>query len=179
MDPELREMLDHFQIRKVLATYCRGSDRCDSALAASAYAKDSWDDHGIVKAPGDKFSRMMCQMVIDTTETMTHLLGQSTITVDGDEAGAETYFIAVSKESAEDGTPLCNQLGGRFVDRLVREDGHWKIKHRLVLRDWSTGIALDRDWESSKTLAPGCRSNEDASFAVLGTVHGGKLSKVS
>src|SRR5260221_12700653 len=103
MDPELREMLDHFQIRKVLAAYCRGSDRCDSTLAASVYAADSLDDHGIVQAPGGEFSRVMCQMVIDTTETMTHMLGQSTIAVNGDEAGAETYFIAVSKESAADG----------------------------------------------------------------------------
>ena len=64
-------------------------------------------------------------------------------------------------------------LGGRFVDRLVREGGQWKIKHRTAMRDWSVAIPLTHDWDSSHTLMPGARSNDDASFAVLGAVHGG------
>jgi SnoaL-like domain len=173
MDDDLQEMLDHHRIRKVLATYCRGSDRCDGDITASVYARDSWDDHGIIKASGEEFSRTMCQMVIDTTETMTHLLGQSLIVINGDEAGAETYFFAVARDTAPDGTPMCNQLGGRFVDRLVREDGQWKVKHRTAMRDWSVAIPLTHDWDLSHTLMPGARSNADASFAVLGTVHSG------
>jgi len=171
MDAELREMLDHFQIRKVLAEYCRGSDRADESLMRSVYAAESWDDHGIVQADGAEFSRVMCQMVIETTDTMSHTLGQSLITVEGDEAGAETYFIAVALDGAADGKPCCNQLGGRFVDRLVREEGQWKVKHRVVMRDWSVAIPVTNDWESSKTLKPGERSGADVSYAVLGTAH--------
>ncbi len=48
MEDELQEMLEHFRIRKVLAEYCRGSDRADEPLMASNYAADSWDDHGVV-----------------------------------------------------------------------------------------------------------------------------------
>jgi len=172
MDAELQEMLDHFRIRKVLAEYCRGSDRCDEVLMRSIYAKESWDDHGIVQADGVEFSRVMCGMVAETTETLSHSLGQSLITVDGDEAGAETYFVAVARDTSPDGTPMCNQLGGRFVDRLVREDGEWKVKHRVAVRDWSVAIPLTHDWESSNTLTPGARSDADPSYAVLGTRHG-------
>jgi hypothetical protein len=84
VDAELEEMLDHFRIRRVLAEYCRGSDRCDEPLMASVYAADSWDDHGLVKAPGDEFARIMCGMVAETTESLSHTLGQSLITIDGD-----------------------------------------------------------------------------------------------
>ncbi|MDG2002197.1 MAG: nuclear transport factor 2 family protein [Novosphingobium sp.] len=171
MDAELQEMLDQFRIRKVLAEYCRGSDRADEALMRSVYAEDSWDDHGIVQADGAEFSRVMCQMVVDTTDTMSHTLGQSLITVDGDEAGAETYFIAVALDGEADGKPCCNQLGGRFVDKLVREAGEWKVKHRVVMRDWSVAIPVTTDWESSKTLRPGERSGADHSYEVFGTVH--------
>jgi SnoaL-like domain len=173
MDPELREMLDCHQIRRTLAEYCRGSDRCDEQLMASIYARESWDDHGVVQAPGDEFSRVMCQMVIDTTQTMSHTLGQSSISVTGDEAGAETYFIAVARETTPAGIERCCQLGGRFVDRLVREDGRWKVSHRTVVRDWSVAIPMDHDWESSNSLTPGQRSSADPSFAVLGTAHSG------
>jgi len=167
MDAELREMLDHHQIRKAIAEYCRAIDRCDEAHVASVYARDSWDDHGLVKANGEDFARIMCGMVIETTETMFHQLGQSIITVEGDEAGAETYFIAVAKDKAPDGTEICNQLGGRFVDRMVREDGKWKVGHRIVMRDWSAAILLTQDFESSKTLRPGERSQSDPSYEVL------------
>jgi hypothetical protein len=167
MDEELREMLDHFRIRKVLATYCRGSDRCDGNLAASVYARDSWDDHGVIRAPGQDFARQMCRMVVETTETLTHMLGQSLITVTGEEAGAETYFMATSHDTGPEGAPMCNHLGGRFIDRLVREDGSWKIRHRTVLRDWSVALPVAHDWELSHTLQHGGRSAADLSYAVL------------
>jgi hypothetical protein len=172
MDAELQEMLDHFRIRKVLGEYCRGSDRCDEPLMASVYAAESWDDHGIFRGPGDEFARVMSAMVAETTETLSHSLGQSLISIDGDEAGAETYFLAVARDTAPDGTPMCNQLGGRFVDRLVREAGRWKVKHRTAVRDWSVAMPLTHDWESSNTLTPGARSDADPSYAVLGTRHG-------
>ena len=38
----------------------------------------------------------------------------------------------------------------------------------------SLAVVLTSDWESSKTLTPGARSDADPSFAVLGTVHGGQ-----
>jgi hypothetical protein len=174
VEQDLREMIDHFQIRKLLAQYCRGSDRADEPLMASIYAEDSWDDHGIVQAPGAEYSRIMCQQVEETTESLSHHLGQSLITIDGDSAGAETYFIAVARDTAEDGTPMCNQLGGRFVDQLIREDGRWKVKHRKVLRDWSVAIPLHHDWVLSNTLTAGQRSDDDHSYAVLGTTHGGR-----
>jgi hypothetical protein len=174
VEQDLQEMVDHFQIRKVLAEYSRGCDRADEPLMASIYAADSWDDHGTVKAPGAEFSRIMCAQVKERTESLSHLLGQSLISIDGDSAGAETYFIAVARDTAEDGTPMCNQLGGRFVDQLIRENGRWKVKHRKVLRDWSVAIPLHHDWVLSNTLTPGERSNADHSYAVLGQVHGGQ-----
>lgn len=173
MDDELQEMLDHFRIRKVLAEYCRGSDRADEPLMASIYAADSWDDHGVVRAPGPEYSKLMCERVAETTDSLSHLLGQSVITLDGDRAGAETYFLAVALDTAPDGTAMCNQLGGRFVDQLVRENGSWKVKHRTAVRDWSVAIPLHHDWDLSHTLTAGQRSDEDRSYAVLGTTHGG------
>jgi hypothetical protein len=172
MDAELQEMLEHHRIRKVLAEYCRGSDRCDEPLMASTYAADSWDDHGIVRAPGAEYSQIMCSRVAETTETLSHTLGQSLITLNGDEAGAETYFLAVARDTAPDGTQMCNQLGGRFVDKLVREDGRWKVKHRVAVRDWSVAIPLTYDWDLSNTLTSGARSDADPSYGVLGTQHG-------
>jgi len=173
VDERLQEMLDHFEISKTLKEYCRGCDRCDEPRMASVYLEDSWDDHGRVQAPGAEFSRIMIGEILATTETLSHLLGQSTITVDGDAAGAETYFIAGMQSRGGDGTKMCNLLGGRYVDRLERENGRWRIKHRIVLRDWSSSVPVDHDWTDHAQLRDGRRSGEDISFQALGEIHGG------
>jgi hypothetical protein len=171
MDPRLQEMLDHYEITKTLKEYCFACDRGDQPRMADVYLEDSWDDHGIHAAPGREFTRLMMREIFAQTDTLSHLLGQSQISVDGDKAGAETYFIAVARATGLDGTPLCNQLGGRFVDRLERQDGRWLIKSRTVVRDWGISIPVEADWTERVGLKNGQRSNADPAFAALGLRH--------
>jgi hypothetical protein len=115
----------------------------------------------------------MMERILATTDSLFHMLGQSLIRVNGDEAGAETYFFAVSRSKREDGAEMCNQLGGRFVDKLLREDGRWLIKHRVVVRDWGISMPVEADWTATAGLQDGQRSGADPSFAALGLVHRG------
>ena len=126
--PRLQELIDHHDIRQLLATYCHGCDRMDEVEMASTYAADSWDDHGPRKMPGKPFSIATVGEALETTTVVSHLLGQSLIKVDGDSAGAETYFIATLMYPPRDGVETLNQLGGRYVDTLVREGGQWLIE---------------------------------------------------
>jgi SnoaL-like domain len=174
MDERLQEMLDHYQIKKTLSEYCQGCDRCDEPRMAGVYAQDSWDDHGETKMPGPQFSQIMIKRIVAETESLYHMLGQSVIHVQGDHAGAETYFLAATRTRREDGIEMCNQLGGRFVDRLCRENGHWRISHRTVVRDWSISLAVTEPvWTETAQLTEGQRSNADPCYAVLGLHHAG------
>jgi hypothetical protein len=172
MDERLQEMLDHYEITKTLKQYCNACDRCDEPRVADVYAEDSWDDHGHMKGPGPDFAKACTKSILTTTDCMYHLIGQTMINVTGDKAGAETYFFAVSRVQ-EDGVTLVRQLGGRFVDKLVRQDGRWLIKHRAVVRDWTIALPLEHDWVSATALMPAQRSNADPSFDALGIVHSG------
>jgi hypothetical protein len=172
MDQRLQAMLDHHEITQTLAEYCHGCDRCDEGHMASVYLKDSWDDHGSVKATGPEFARVMTARILRDTETLSHMLGQSLIKVEGDEAGAETYFLAVMRNTAADGSPGCHQLGGRFLDRLVRDNGRWRIKERVVVRDWSLSVPVEQDYFAAAQLRAGFRSDDDHSYAVLRRTHG-------
>jgi hypothetical protein len=173
MDKRLQELLDHHEIAQTLKEYCHGCDRGDEALMASVYLEDSFDDHGTFKAPGKQFAKLMMERILATTDSLFHMLGQSLIRVDGDAAGAETYFFAVSRSKRADGAEMCNQLGGRFVDKLRREDGRWLIKHRVVVRDWGISLPIEADWTASAGLKDGQRSEVDPASAVLGLVHCG------
>ena len=171
MDAGLQLLLDERDIRRLLAEYAHGCDRCDGALMGSVYAADSWDDHGVTKAAGPEFSRVMTEEIIPAScETLSHLLGQSLIEVDGDTARAETYYVAVTL-STVDGAPMCNQLGGRYVDRLERSHGAWKVKHRVCLRDWSVSLDVKADSFAHAQLTLGRRDGEDVGVALLGLAH--------
>src|SRR3546814_14680957 len=92
IDSRLREMLDHYEITRTLKQYCFACDRGDEARMAAVYLDDSWDEHGVYAARGPDFARIMSQAVAEQTDSMFHLLGQSQIRVDGDFAGADSYF---------------------------------------------------------------------------------------
>ncbi len=175
MDPRLQEMLDHHEITQLLAEYVHGCDRCDTGAMASVYWDDSWDDHGVTQASGAEFAKIMTEGRIPKDSlTLSHLMGQSLIEIEGDEAGAETYFIAVTLSASPDGTQRCNQLGGRYVDRLERRERQWKIKHRTAVRDWSVTVKVEEDQFAKALLTPGQRSNADPSYSALRRKHGGK-----
>ncbi len=104
---------------------------------------------------------------------MSHHLGQTLVKVDGDSAGAETYFVAtMAFPNAGEGEEV-HHLGGRYVDHLVREDGKWLIKERLTVRDWSIGHKVERDYFREMDFIPGTTDGSDVSFRALGVVHSG------
>lgn len=174
MEPQqaarLQTLWDHHEIRELLATYCHGCDRGDETEMASVYAEDSWDDHGPDKCDGREFSRRTVANSARSARLVSHQLGQSLIRVAGDSAGAETYFIAtVVYPPRGDGTrDTINQLGGRYVDTLLREDGAWKVKRRLCVREWSASQPIAADWLASAGFIQGQRGGADVSWEVLG-----------
>jgi hypothetical protein len=175
MDARLQEMLDHYEIRRTLAEYCHACDRADEAMMANVYTgADSFDDHGHVKAPGPEYARVMTGLILERTEAISHILGQSLIKVDGDNASTETFFIAFMRLPASgSGPPRMNQLIGRFVDRLEKVDGTWKIQHRVCVRDTSMTSPIERDDYAAYGFVEGARDATDAGGALLGLAHRG------
>jgi hypothetical protein len=173
LDGRLQEMLDYHDIRKLLNTYCHGCDRGDGAMMHSVYAEDSWDDHGRYKGKGKDFTETVMRSFADGNTKCVHLLGQSLINVTGDRAGAETYFLAtILNKDAQQGERI-TLLAGRYVDVLERTSDGWKIKDRLVVRDWSRDLAAGADPLAHDNFSEAKLSGEDASYKALGFEHSG------
>jgi hypothetical protein len=171
MEARLREIVDHHDIQQTLAEYCHACDRGDEAMMASLYTADSFDDHGLVRAPGAEYAKAMTRLVVDRTEAVWHVLGQSLIKVDGDEAGAETFFLGIMRLKPQEGVDKINQLAGRFIDRLERVDGKWKIRHRTCVRDTSITFTVTEDMQAAYGLVAGARDDSDPGAALLGLAH--------
>jgi SnoaL-like domain len=176
----LQEIIDYHEIRKLLAVYCHGCDRGDETRMASAYAKDSWDEHGTIKGSGKDFAAHVMNHYIQTGAACTHSLGQSLVRVNGNEASAETYFVANIARPGENGGEFSNLMGGRYVDAFVRENGQWKIAHRIAVRDWSIGLVFEKEQleknafiQNQLLYLQGQQSGQDPSYSALGLRHPG------
>ena len=66
----------------------------------------------------------------------THFIGQSAISVSGDEAFGETYCLAHHIYD-EDGQRMLKVLSIRYYDSFRRTDGVWLFAERQLIIDWS------------------------------------------
>jgi hypothetical protein len=166
MDPRLQALIDRAEILEVLHQYVHACDRSDHARIVDVYHPDSLDNHGTYQCSGREFAKIVCDGNAER-ETMSHLLGQSTIRVDGDHAGAETYFIATVTRS-ENGERHLDQMGGRYVDTLERRDGRWRIKDRICTCEWSVTSRIEKQWHQDGQFVRGTFDHNDPSYHVLG-----------
>jgi SnoaL-like domain len=175
-EQRIQEMLDHHDIRTLLSTYCHACDRGDGAMMSGVYAPVSWDDHGLYKGSGQGFTRSVMQRFADDEARCVHLLGQALIRVSGDQAGAESYFLATILDRDSKGAEQVTLLGGRYVDSLERLENGWKIKSRVVIRDWSRRLDGKTDPLANDNFAEGRLSGDDLSYSALSLEHSGLRS---
>lgn len=133
---ELRELVDRAAIRDVLDRYGRGLDRRDFDLVASCFTPDVISEYGgSALEPGR--DAILRRIRSHTRHATTHLMGNMTIDLRGDEASAQTTTIAVLVTGPTE-APRVLIRGLRYDDHLVRRDGGWRIDRRVHAVDWMT-----------------------------------------
>jgi hypothetical protein len=134
ISPELRRLLDREAIREAISRFARGLDRHDDELAASAYHQGAFDHHGeFLGTPAELIPWANALHAADWVTHHHHLTTQ-TIEIDGEVAHAETYCIGAFRRRAED---VVDVAGRRYIDRLERRDGEWRIVAREALIEWA------------------------------------------
>ena len=129
----LEALLERQDIVDCLTRFSRGMDRFDRDLFLSAFHSDAV----IAAGPfvGDpialyEWSRPMH----DAGQVATHHnLLNITVDLDGDVAHTETYYLFVGR-NRDDSNWIA---GGRYIDRLEKRDGNWKIALRTNAIEWS------------------------------------------
>jgi hypothetical protein len=128
----VEELLDRSQIIDCLHRYTRGIDRHDAELVRSAYHEDAIDDHGVFLGTRDAFIDWVFEFHAQHVRHQ-HFVSNITIDLDGDVAHTETYYFVVL-QFRDDDTPM-EISTGRYVDRMERRDGTWRIAARLTLNE--------------------------------------------
>ena len=161
----MQELLDKEAIRQVVLRYCRGVDRADAELIASAYHPDAVDEHGGARYTGETVGAGIVELTSSSRVTMHHVTNQLIELLGPDRAASETYFT-VWQTMDRGGAEHTLHALGRYVDRMERRGGEWRIAHRLVIVEFTRLLPPSDDMAPS---APGLgrRDRHDPSYEVL------------
>jgi hypothetical protein len=152
----LAELVAARDVEAVLTRYCRALDRADLALMETVYWPDGEDIHGIYVGRASEFVPFIIGEITQYFAMGTHCLLNIHIEVPGDFAVAESYLYSACRVRAGMveallGSRYFGHLGGhgldpdnamfvmagRYLDRLERREGEWRILRRQVVTDWN------------------------------------------
>jgi SnoaL-like domain len=170
-DDQLQQLLRDVQYLKdrqaildVIMRHARGHDRHDTELMNSCFWADGVDEHGQFVTPGPEYGDWANKTHTAGFFLHLHNITNHTCEIDGDTAHCETYVIGALLPRSAPGRATF--VSGRYLDRLERRDGEW----RIVVRRTSIEVEIggDSKWpenEASETFPTGAWDTGDLSYA--------------
>lgn len=129
----LERLADKQEILEALTRFSRGMDRFDREVFLSAFHADATMAAGpFVGSPADCYAWAQGLHELGQVATHHNLLNV-TYDIDGDVAHTETYYLFVGRNRDESNWIA----GGRYIDRLEKRDGEWRIALRTNAIEWS------------------------------------------
>jgi len=129
---QVRALLDRQEILDCIARHARGHDRHDVELLSAAYHPDGVDEHGYAINPGPQYAQWANAIHAAGSSLHTHNITTQLCEIDGDVAHCESYVLVCLLDNSETSARL---ISGRYIDRLERRDGAWKIALRRTTVD--------------------------------------------
>ena len=132
---DITEVADRLAIAETLALYCRGIDRCDAEQLAAAFTPEAIIDYGDGAKPvAEVIPGLMAGL--GAMRLTQHNISNTVMRIAGDIAKAETHCVALHLIPSPEGEVEL-VVGGRYLDRLEKREGRWRIAERLYVMDWN------------------------------------------
>jgi len=129
----LQRLADESACRELLVRYGMAIDWQDRDSLAAVFWPDADIDYGFFKGTGTELVDTLLH-IATLSQRRFHMLGGERIRLKGTTAEAESYIItqAISEDASKGQT--CTLFYGRFLDRLERRQGEWRIAGRVYLQ---------------------------------------------
>ncbi|KQS03616.1 aromatic-ring-hydroxylating dioxygenase [Sphingomonas sp. Leaf357] len=161
---DVQTFIDEALIRKVHLRYCRGVDRMDWDLVRSCYHPEATDEHGSYSGGIEGFIDWV-SVGMTKFESTAHFTGNQLVEVTGDTAWAEHYAVVFHRRAASADQPAADLIVNvRYVDRMERRDGEWRIAKRVVIADSEKIETIEGSWLNLALLQPSRRDASDYSY---------------
>ena len=136
LEAKVSELMDRQAIFDCIRRTSRGNDRFDIELITGSYHEDGLHELGENKISGQAYGEHANHAHRAIAEANLHNVTLHLCEIDGDVAHAESYVIGVFLDK---GGKSSRMLAGRYIDRLERRGGAWKI----ALRRATVEVALE------------------------------------
>jgi ketosteroid isomerase-like protein len=138
------EAADRLAIRELIDAYAHCADRRDAKGQMALFTDDTrflvFMDATTAEPTQELHGRESLAPVFDDLNqyvaTM-HFNGQSTISLDGDRAGGESYCLAHHLKVGQDGQRTMMIASIRYLDEFVKQDGQWLFAERRLMVNWT------------------------------------------
>jgi hypothetical protein len=164
MQKTIEDVVAEAAIKDVHIRYCRANDRRDEELMRSCFHSDAVIElHEELSV--DAFIELG-RVVLSMYSQTWHNTGNQLVEVSGDAAWAEHYTISTHRIAAGDEGPERDfVVSGRYIDRMERRDGEWRIARRRMLVDLSRTDPVPPA-EPGMGGSGGARGRSDPSYAM-------------
>ena len=174
LERKIQYLTDRQEILDCIVRNSRGNDRFDAELVTSSYHPDGVHEIASSQVPGPKYGEHANHAHAALCEQNLHHITMHSCEIDGDVAHAESYVIGLFLEK---GAGASRVLSGRYIDRLEKRDGEW----RIVVRRSTVEVILHGTADMLNTPAfrergylKGSRDKSDLAYARPLTLEGGE-----
>ena len=136
LELKMQELMDRQAIFDCIKRSSRGNDRFDAELTSSSFHADAIHDNGrkrVMAAGYGEEANAAHGMLFDAN---LHNVTLHLCEIDGDVAHAESYSLGLFLDK---GAETGRVLAGRYIDRLEKRDGEW----RIAVRRTTVEVALE------------------------------------
>ena len=124
---DVQYLLDRRAIEDCVHRHARGHDRFDVDVLTAAYHADGIDEHGTAVNTGTEYGEWANAIHSGGSQLCLHNITTHNCEIDGATAHAESYVLVGLLDPSGKSVRLIN---GRYVDRLEKREGRWKIALR-------------------------------------------------
>ncbi|WEK47140.1 MAG: nuclear transport factor 2 family protein [Candidatus Andeanibacterium colombiense] len=132
LEARLQKAEDTLAIERVIGDYAKFLDAQDFNAYTALFAQNgTWQTGKSIRNGPAEIMEMLVRFFGTTTTDFTgsyHLTSNVEVDVDGDHAKARSRYLLLMRGEGGAPTPM---LAGRYEDEFVRENGAWKILHRV------------------------------------------------
>ncbi len=165
LERKVQEITDRQEILDCIVRNARGCDRHDVELLASSYHEDGIDEHGAAHIiAGPKYPEWANETHAKGSIQNLHNITNHSCEINGDVAHAESYVIGLFFNA--DGK-TARLLSGRYIDRLERREGEWRIAlRRCTVEVGMTADAafMNSDYFRDMGFLKGLRNDRDVCY---------------
>jgi SnoaL-like domain len=174
LERKVEYMADRQAILDCIVRVSRAVDRFDAELQASCYHPDGKHEVATTAIPGSDTGTRGNAAHAKICDANLHHVTMHSCEIGGDVAHAESYVIGMFLDKDCKRSRI---LSGRYIDRLEKRDGEWKITLRRgpveIIMEGNAAM-LNMPFFRDRGYLRGTRDGSDLSYARPLTLEGGE-----